>query len=279
MRLIIGISLIFASGLLPVMSADLRPGYRTPILPAEPELPGAIVQSHNSPRVPGGNLPQPLAFNEARAFPYSMVGSVTFRSDGFTYSGSATLIKPTVALTAGHNLYDSAGGFSSALRFARGLYGASAARRSSANAQYLLTELYIDEANRNPNTNAAFSYDVGWLTFSTRQAGSQSAPYAARLAALRNSDYQVAVGYGLDFHNGRLPLAVVPSRGFFRVRGAYYENQTYGTEGGMSGGPVFSTIGGKLVQTGVVVSGYANYQRSGIRAIDRTLAARLAQVR
>jgi hypothetical protein len=47
----------------------------------------------------------------------------------------------------------------------------------------------------------------------------------------------------------------------------------------MSGGPVFGEYRGKLVQLGVVVSGYNDFTRSGIRAIDRGLVRALRSAR
>ncbi len=259
--------------------ADEKPAYRTPILTAPTTLPGGALQESDYDGLNGANLPQPLSIDEARGFPYSMVGALDFRSGRGRFGGSATLIKPTVALTAAHNLYDGETGFSEDVRFDRGLYGGTAIRRASAKALYLYTRTYVDEADRNPNSNRAFSYDVGWVTFRRPLAGSQSAPYTSRFAALKNGQAKVAVGYGLDFHNGNLPLAVEPLAGFFRKRGAYFENATYGTEGGMSGGPVFGIYRGRLVQLGVVVSGYDDYFRSGIRAIDRGLVKALRRAK
>ncbi len=259
--------------------AGEKPAYRTPILPAPELLPGVALRSHNSKAVRGTNLPAPLTRSEASEFPYTMVGSLDFRSGRGRFNGSATLVKPTVALTAGHNLYDGESGFSSNVRFARGLYAGSAQRRATAKAIYLTAETYVNEADRDPNTNRAFSFDTGWITFRGRLAGAQSARYTSRYAYLTSGRPTVAVGYGLDFHNGREPLVVEPTAGFFRKRGAYFENATYGTEGGMSGGPLFGTYRGKLVQIGVVVSGFDDYTQSGIRAIDRRLLRQLRAAR
>ncbi len=255
--------------------AEDKPGYRTPILEAPEALPGAALRGFGLEGLRGTNLPQPLTQGAAAQFPFTMVGSLDFRSGRGRFGGSATLIKPTVALTAGHNLYDGQNGFSENVRFDRGRYGGSVERRGFAKALYLYTRTYIDEANRNPDTNRAFSVDVGWVTFRRPLAGSDSAPYTARFSSLKNGQAKVAVGYGLDFHNGKLPLAVEPTAGFFRKRGAYFENATYGTEGGMSGGPVFGEYRGRQVQLGVVVSGFNDFSQSGIRAIDRGLVRAL----
>ncbi len=276
-KFVAGILILSFSGL---ALAEEKPGYRTPMLPPPVEvLPGAALRSHNTGGFEGANLPRALTRGEAAVFPYSMVGPVVFRSGRDQFSGSATLIKPTVALTAAHNLYDGQSGFSTNVRFALGQYQGSAKRRARAKAIYLYTQTYIDEADRSPDTNRAFAADIGWVTFSRPLAGKESAPYTSRYAALTGGREKVAVGYGLDFHNGRLPLAVEPTRGFFRKKGAYFENATYGTEGGMSGGPVFGFYRGRLVQLGVVVSGFDDFSQSGIRAIDRGLVRKLQSVK
>lgn len=87
------------------------------------------------------------------------------------------------------------------------------------------------------------------------------------------------MGYGQDFHNGTLPLTVKPAGGFRRVLGAYYENFTYGTEGGMSGGPVFVKSGARWVVAAVVVSGYFDYSASGVRALEPGLLRALKSAR
>ncbi len=277
MKLVVGLLVLAGAGF---VRAEDKPGYRMPMLtpPAE-VLPGAALRSHLSGGLDGANLPQALSREVAATFPYSMVGPVVFRSGRDQYSGSATLIKPTVALTAAHNLYDAEFGFSTDLNFSLGQYQGSASRRARAKAIYLYTQTYVDEADRSPDTNRAFAADTGWVTFSQPLAGKESAPYTSRIAALTGGQEKVAVGYGLDFHNGRLPLAVEPTRGFFRKKGAYFENATYGTEGGMSGGPVFGFYRGRLVQLGVVVSGFNDYSQSGIRAIDRGLVRKLRSVK
>lgn len=276
MKFVVGLLVLGVSGL---AGAEEKPGYRTPMLtPPVEVLPGAALRSHNSGGLDGANLPQALSRAEAGEFPYSMVGPVVFRSGRDQFSGSATLIKPTVALTAAHNLYDADEGFSTDVRFALGQYQGSAKRRARAKAVFLYTQTYIDEAERSPDTNRAFAADVGWVTFSRPLAGKESAPYTSRFGTLKGGQEKVAVGYGLDFHNGRLPLAVEPTRGFFRKTGAYFENATYGTEGGMSGGPLFGFYRGRLVQLGVVVSGFNDFSQSGIRAIDRGLVRKLRGV-
>ncbi len=268
---------VLSAGL--VCAGGSKPGYRTPILTAPEALPSLVEKGFETKSLRGNdrNLPEPLARADARTFPYSMVGAVSFFSGRQRYSGSATLIKPTVALTAAHNLYDGREGFSTDVNFALGQYQGSAKRRARAEATYLYTTTYVNEADRNSDSLRAFATDTGWLTFS-RRLSQKAAPYTSRIVALKNGNPTYALGYGLDRHNGRLPLSVAPTEGYFRMKGAYFENRSYGTEGGMSGGPVFGFFRGRLVQLGVVVSGFSDFTRSGIRVIDRGLVRKLRRV-
>lgn len=246
--------------------------YRTPFLKAPVPIPAP---GETAAAAAARNLPEPLSREEFSQSPFSMMGKLTFRSGAFIYDGSATLVRPKVALTAGHNLWDPRDGWSVGVRFDRAKYGGEEASSTPAREIYLYSSRYMDFASRNPSSARAFAWDVGWVVFSRRPARGKAAPMSAAAGKLRGAREWRAMGYGQDFHSGALPLSVAPTAGFRRVRGAYFENATYGTEGGMSGGPVFVKSGTRWVVVAVVVSGYADYSASGVRALEPGLVRAL----
>lgn len=214
------------------------------------------------------NLPTVLSREELGQPPFSMIGKLTFRSGSVPYGGSATLVGPKVALTAGHNLWDPREGWSVGVKFQRAKYGAKEESSTIAKEIYLYSSRYMDAASRSPSSARAFAWDVGWIVFHRRPARGRSASMSAANSALRGWRERRAMGYGQEFHNGAVPLTVTPSDGFRRVLGAYFENFTYGTEAGMSGGPLFAKFGDRWVVAAVIVSGYADYSGSGVRALE-----------
>lgn len=251
---------------------------RTPFI-APPSAFSAATPAGRAAMHEAANLPEVLPESELDQQPFSMIGKLSFRSGSFAYGGSATLVEPKVALTAGHNLWDAREGWSTNVRFDRAKFGAEKASSTPARAIYLYSSRYMTTASKSSSSTSAFAWDVGWITFSRRPARGATATASAAFDALRRGDEMRAMGYGQDFHNGAVPLTVTPTEGFRRRQGAYFENYTYGTEAGMSGGPLFVKIRGKWVVAAVVVSGYYDYSASGVRAVDRGLLKALRSAR
>lgn len=220
---------------------------------------------------PARNLPSVLPLKDLSIHPFSMVGKLTFKSGVGGYSGSATLVGPKLALTAAHNVWDPIAGWSTNMRFDRAKYGGTRGRAVPAKQIYIYSSKYMAAADRNPSSGKSFAWDSGWITFYRKPARGGFARVAVARNVLKSKSEMRAIGYGSDFHGGAYPLTVTPTVGFHRVFGSYYENFTYGTEGGMSGGPVFARVRGQWTVIAVVVSGYYDYSGSGVRAVDRRL--------
>jgi hypothetical protein len=212
--------------------------------------------------------PNPTGKALAQRYPYSMVGQLTFASGGSLYVGSGTVVQPRGTLTAGHNLYDPVGGWSTDLVFKRGHYDTSDLSVRRPNKIYMLAA-YRANANRyGSDSLQAFTRDTGGLFFPVKLAAGSFLGWSANLSLLTGYNRKVALGYGAEIHSGEELLAVAAGP-FGRVYGAFYESNGTAIEGGMSGGAVISTMpNGLPALTGTVVSGADFPVAGGIRIID-----------
>ncbi len=219
--------------------------------------------------------PRRLDATTARTRPYSMVGQIFFTSGGVDYIGTGTVIKAYSAITAGHNLYDPSGGFSTDVEFRRGAYGDSVLGDKFASRLYLLAGYRAAANTYGSDSVRAFAYDAGGLLFNSPPANGQTAPYTANTALLGNSYSRVCVGYGAEVHSGDYPLYVSPTTAFYKVYGAFWENSSIEFEGGMSGGPVFSrNLQRVQVMTAIIVAGSTG--AGGVRVVDQALVSFIA---
>ncbi len=208
--------------------------------------------------------------------PYKFVGQLTFRSGGDGYIGSATVIKPYSLLTAGHNLYSQGVGWSTNTVFKRSYNNGSYASRSTASKLFVLGG-YADVVNMGRGeTNGGFSRDMGGVVCFSRPADGSHAKWQNKTKLLTGKSYNMSLGYGAVIHSGEELLRSAPTKTFFKVTGSFYENNSYGIEAGMSGGPVFARKDGKWYVCAVNVSGPAGnvFNRgAGVRAIDADASA------
>lgn len=226
---------------------------------------------------PAAEYPRTLAFDTARSFPYNLVGQLFFAAGNTDYIGSATVIRPSSVLTAGHNLYDPQTGWSTDVLFVRGTYGNSSLSRQTANRLFLLSGY-----RRNANTYGtehvyAFAADAGGARFPNPVADGAYAGWTTNRSLLTGTAYKIAVGYGAEgAHNGDYPLFVTPELGLYQVAGGFYENDSVYFEGGMSGGPLFvRDASGEIYVGGIIVSGSdspGGYVSGGIRVLNPAVA-------
>lgn len=208
--------------------------------------------------------------------PYRFVGQLTFRSGGGGYIGSATVIKPSSLLTAGHNLYSQGEGWSTDTIFKRSYDFGSYASRSTASKLFVLGGYASLVDSGRGETNRGFSRDMGGVVCFSRPANGSHANWQNNTKLLTGKSYNMSLGYGAVVHSGEEMLRSAPTRTFFKVTGSFFENRSYGIEPGMSGGPVFARSGGKWYVCAVNVSGPVGFvfdRGAGVRAIDVDSAA------
>lgn len=195
-----------------------------------------------------------------KTFPYYFIGYVSFLEGSSPYQGSGTVVRPRSVLTCAHVLWSPSTGWSSNVKFYRERYGSSYAKLAAPNRIYIHGNYQPNALTHGQGSSYTFAWDIGWMRFSTQLAGGGYSGYATNYGALTGSNYCVAVGYG----GGRYPKYSEPSRGYVRwSNSAYFTNSSYDHQGGMSGGPIFARINGRLYVTAVVVS-----SGGGVRAID-----------
>ena len=216
--------------------------------------------------------PRPVGITVARTFPYSMVGQLVFFSGNTSYVGSGTVVQPFGVLTAGHNLYDEFGGWSTDLVFKRSHYNNSELSVRTAARSYVLAgyqsnvQLYGSEDVR------SFARDTGGLTFQLRPAGGAYLGWTTTTSVLTTTMPKAVFGYGAEVHSGE-QLLVVGATPFHPVYSTFYESDNTAIEGGMSGGPVIATLpDGSYAQCGIVVSGSEAPVTGGIRVLNTTVS-------
>lgn len=207
--------------------------------------------------------------------PYQFVGLLTFREGRGEYIGSATVIKPYSLLTAGHNLYAGRSGWSTDVVFERSYHFGARTSRSTASSLFILGGYAgLVDAGKS-ESNQGFSRDMGGVVCFTMPADGQFAAWRNDTRLLTGSSYNMSLGYGAEVHSGEELLRSSPTRTFYRVKGSFYENRSFGIEGGMSGGPLFAKSGGKWYVCAVNVSGPGGFvfnRGAGVRAIDSDAA-------
>jgi V8-like Glu-specific endopeptidase len=203
--------------------------------------------------------------------PYRYAGLLSFFSDGAEYIGSGVVVKPYSVLTAGHNLYSQGSGWSTDIIFRRSYDYGTYASESTVSQLFILGGYagYVDRGKS--DTNGGFSRDMGAVVCFSRPANGLHAAWKKDTTLLTGKNYNMSLGYGAEVNSGEELLRSAPTKSFFKVATSLYENRSYGIEGGMSGGPVFSKSGRKWYVCAVNVSGPGKnvFNRgAGVRAID-----------
>jgi len=221
--------------------------------------------------------PKPTGLDFARAFPYSMAGQLLYSSGKRYFGGSGVVIGTKSVLTAGHNLYDFDGGWSTNMEFRRARYGADTLTRRLASRQYLMAGYRQNVASFGGDHIYTFAADMGGIRFINAPADGAYAGWSADASLLTGEAYNIMVGYGGEFHTGDDLLFVEPTLGFKKTFGAFYENRSTYVEYGMSGGPVFAVQNGELVVSAIVVSGSTRPVGGGVRVINAKAASFIQQ--
>ena len=216
--------------------------------------------------------PRPVGINVARTFPYSMVGQLTFFSGNSGYVGSGTVVQPFGVLTAGHNLYDGVGGWSTDLVFKRSHHNNSDLSVRTAARSYILSGYQSNVQLYGTEDVRTFARDTGGLTFQLRPAAGGYLGWTTNTSVLTTTTPKGAFGYGAEVHSGE-ELLVVGATPFHPVYSTFYESDNTQIEAGMSGGPIIATLpDGTYAQCGVVVSGSEFPVTGGIRVLNTTVS-------
>ena len=215
------------------------------------------------------SYPEPLSATVADDFPYSMVGQLIFSSGQTDYQGSGSVVYKRSVLTAAHNLWDVNNGWSTHVEFNRARNGDETPNQAFAYRIFVFSGYQTNARRFGSDSLPAFAADLGGVRFPRALANGSYAGWRADTSLLTQNSYNIALGYGADYHSGDQLLFVEPPFNFYRINGAFLENDSLTFEGGMSGGPVFAELAsGDLRITGVIVAGSENPPTGGIRALD-----------
>ena len=221
------------------------------------------------PALHAADYPVPVGATAAHRFPYSMVGQLTFASEDGYYVGTGTVVQPRGVLTAGHNLYDPVGGWSTDFVFERGRYDNTRLSVRAPLRIYVLAGYQANSEIYGGDSVRTFVRDTGGLYFKNRVAGGGFLGWSTDRSLVTGNGWKVALGYGAERHSGDEMLAVRPLTPFVSVLRSFYESEGMVIEGGMSGGPVICVLpNGSPSLCGVVVSGSDHPIAGGIRVMN-----------
>lgn len=220
------------------------------------------------------SLPQVADQDFGSQFPYSMAGQLIFTSGQDDYQGSGTTVYKRSVLTAAHNCWDIDNGWSTNMEFNRARSGAQTPYQFFARRVYVFAGYQANARKYGPDSVVAFASDLGGLRFPTALAGGSYAGWRADASLLTGTAHKIALGYGADVHSGDDMLYVESAHPFFQVYGAFLESDFLTFEGGMSGGPVFASVGTDDYRVvGVIVAGSDDPPSGGIRALNGAAAS------
>ena len=223
--------------------------------------------------------PHLLPLKLDRLYPFNLVGQLLFLSGGVEYVGSGTVVRPKGVLTAGHNVFDPAGGFSTNIHFNRGNYGTAVIAAQKATHLYVLAGYQAAAGTYGQDDVRTFAKDTAGLTFPLPLAGGAFLPTGSASYFLQAGIFQISVGYGAEGnHTGDYPLYVEPTQAYTSTFGSFDENTSVYFEGGMSGGPnlTYSPWLQQYVVSGVIVSGATNPDAGGIHIVDAAVSSFVA---
>lgn len=170
--------------------------------------------------------------------PYIYTGRLTVRHGADAFFGSATSIRRYTGLTCAHLLYDGETGFSTNLYFDPHLY-----QRANGNgtAIYSFGVLsgYQGAAGADPDSDAAFARDLGYVLFLNPAPNNDWASWQANPDALLTPGPHLILGYAAETLPGTVMASINSSDPYAPLDEGLYESEGYYTQSGMSGGPVY----------------------------------------
>ncbi len=213
--------------------------------------------------------PKPVGLTASHTFPFSMIGQLTFFNGDGAFVGSGTVVQPRGILTAGHNLYDAFGGWSTDVVFNRGHYDNTNLAVKYPTRIYVLSGYQENVTAHGGDSVLSFRRDTGGAIFASKVAGGGYLGWSTDRSLLTGSSARRALGYGAEVHSGDQLLATQATSPFASVSKAFYESPGTAIEAGMSGGPLIATLpDGNPTLCGVVVSGSDRPVSGGIRVVN-----------
>jgi hypothetical protein len=211
--------------------------------------------------------PAEITATQSTTLPYSESGKITVEFGQEYYFGTATFVHRYTGLTAGHLLYDPKAGFATSPSFQPALYDDEPLGQQVG--FFAVLAGYQDAANVNPDSDPAFSFDMGYFVLLTPSPLDQWAAFSADPGLLTLPNNFLALGYAAQRLSGNGLAFIQTNAPYVEDLPGLYESEAYYTESGMSGGPVYLTENGGMVIGAVNVAGDnpPNPAESAARAI------------
>lgn len=215
--------------------------------------------------------PAEITVAQSTELPYRLTGrlNVTFGDTG--YFGTSTYIRRYTGVTAGHMLYDPDSGFGTDLYYEPALY--ILAKTEIPVGYFAVLGGYQAAAGVDPDSDGAFAYDMGYVLFSRPAPNAEWADFGDNTNALTAQSKFLVFGYAAENFKGDEQAFVNIAAPFYQLRApALYENNSYYTEEGMSGGPLYPLNSGTMQVSAVTVAGTSppDDALSDVRAITGT---------
>lgn len=216
--------------------------------------------------------PTQLTPETAASVPYRDSGRLNVTHGAAYYIGTASYIRRYTGLTAGHLLYDSKTGFAKSVHYEGALYIESI--NDVPVSTFEVLSGYQAATANDPDSDAAFDHDMGYLLFAKPALNDEWVTWSDNTSELGSSGPFWAVGYAAQTLSGDELATVQHQTPYFQeLPPAFYANEAYYTEGGMSGGPVYVKHGGEpmtMIAINVAGTDYTEKAFSGARAITPT---------
>ena len=198
--------------------------------------------------------PAEITEAESTSLPYRLSGQLNVYHGTKQYFGTSTFIRRYTGVTAGHLLYDRKTGLSTDLYYLPAFYANDPA--SIKISSFMVLSGYQSAAQVDPDSNDAFDHDMGYVLFARASPQNEWAAFGVDTDALISDDDFLVLGYAADnFLGDELAYVNVKVPYYELEAPGLYENTSYYTEGGMSGGPLYVPAGGVMQLAAVNVAG------------------------
>lgn len=199
--------------------------------------------------------PAEVTLTQSISVPYRYSGRLTVSFGNNNYFGTATFIRRFTGLTAGHLLYDPSAGLGTDLYYEADLYGTADDTRNTVS-YFAVLSGYQSAANADPNSDPAFDYDMGYLLFARAEFKEEWAPFGAAPDVLTTESNFLVFGYAAETFTGDKMAFVNIAAPYYELRApGLFENTSYYTQEGMSGGPLYASVDGVMEVVAETVAG------------------------
>lgn len=213
--------------------------------------------------------PAEITAAQSAQLPYRESGKLTVKFAPSFYFGTATSIRRYTGVTAGHLLYDPKAGLATDLLFQPDFF-LNTYSASEGVASFAVLSGYQTAAGVDPNSDAAFSKDMGYIILKFPAPDNEWAAWTDDPTLLARGSNFLVLGYAAQSFTGDQLASVKTNIPYTADVGEEYQNSSFYTEEGMSGGPVYVTLNGSTAIEAVNVAGtdYSQAAESAARAIS-----------